>query len=63
MKYFDAAAYRDKLDYTLHFYMNHLPVITPENYMSEFEAFNNVILQIINKHTPITTVSRESKNV
>ena len=30
------------------YYVNHLPVINPNNYMSEFEAFNNVILQIIN---------------
>ena len=62
-KYFDAAAYRDNLDYTLHSYMNHLPVITPENYMSEFKTFNNVILQIINKHAPITTVSRKQKRL
>ena len=45
--------------------MNHLPVTIPENYMytSEFEAFNNVILQIINKHAPITTVSRKQKRL
>ena len=46
IKYFDAATYRDNLDYTLHSYMNHLSVITPDNYMSEFEAFNNVILHV-----------------
>ena len=61
IKYFDAATYRDNLDYTLHSYMNH--VLTPENYMSEFETFNNVILQIINKHAPITTVSRKQKRL
>ena len=61
IKYFDTATYHDNLDYTLYSYMNHLPVITPENYMLEFEAFNNVILQIINKHAPISTVSRKQK--
>ena len=61
IKYFDAAAYHDNLDYTLPSCLNHLPVITPENYMSEFEAFNNLILQIINKHALITTVSRKQK--
>ena len=63
IKNFDATAYRDNLDFTLHSYINHLPVITPENYMSKFEAFNNVILQIINKHAPITTVSRKQKRL
>ena len=43
--------------------MNHLPVLIPDTYMSEFEAFNNVILQIINKHAPITTVSRKQKHL
>ena len=65
IKYFDAATYCDNLDYIFHSYMNHLPVITTENYMSEFEAFNNVIyvLQIINKHAPITTASRKQKRL
>ena len=62
-KYFDAATYRDNLDCTLHYYMNHLPVLTPDNYMSEFEAFSNVILQTINKHVPITIVSRKQKRL
>ena len=31
--------------------------------MSEFEAFNNVILQIINKHVPISTVTRKQKRL
>ena len=43
--------------------MNYLPVITPKNCMSEFEKFDNVILQIINKHAPITTVSRKQKRL
>ena len=63
IKYFDAATYRDNLDCTLHYYMNHLPVVTSNNYMSEFEAFNNVILRIINKHAPITTVSRKQNRL
>ena len=63
IKYFDTATYRDNLDYTLHSYMNHLPVITPQNYMSEFEAYNNVILEIINKHAPISTVTRKQKHL
>ena len=63
IKYFDAATCRDNLDYTLHSYMNHIPVITPENYTSQFEAFNNIILQIIDKHPPITTASRKQKRL
>ena len=31
--------------------------------MSEFEAFNNGTLQIINKHAPITSVSRNQKRL
>ena len=57
-KYFEAAKFWDDLNAKQESHMNLSPEINPVNFNLEFDKFKECILSVINRHAPLSAVSR-----